>query len=60
MGAMAVGIVVDGINAVLEKREGSAVHRKVGPGLWYGNPRNSRWLALPPGAKWPILCLTCE
>jgi len=36
MGAMAVGDrLVDGINAVLEKREGSAVHRKVGPELWY-------------------------
>jgi LacI family transcriptional regulator len=33
MGAMAVGIVVDGINAVLEKREASAMHRKVAPEL---------------------------
>jgi LacI family transcriptional regulator len=33
MGASAVGIVVDGINAVLEKREISAGHRKVAPEL---------------------------
>ena len=33
MGASAVGIVVDGINAVLEKREISATHRKVAPEL---------------------------
>jgi LacI family transcriptional regulator len=33
MGASAVGIVVDGINAVLEKREVSATHRKVTPEL---------------------------
>ncbi len=33
MGATAVGIVVDGINAVLEKRETSALHRKVAPEL---------------------------
>ena len=33
MGATAVGIVVDGINAVLEKRETSAPHRKVAPEL---------------------------
>ncbi len=34
MGASAVGIVVDGINAVVEKREiGAAVHRKVAPEL---------------------------
>jgi LacI family transcriptional regulator len=33
MGASAVGIVVDGINAVLEKREVSACHRKVVPEL---------------------------
>jgi len=33
MGAMAVSIVVDGINAVLEKRESSALHRKVTPEL---------------------------
>jgi LacI family transcriptional regulator len=34
MGASAVGIVVDGINAVLEKREvGGACHRKVAPEL---------------------------
>src|SRR5437868_8785725 len=33
MGATAVGIVVDGINAVLEKRESSALHRKVAPEL---------------------------
>ncbi len=33
MGASAVGIVVDGINAVLEKREISASHRKVAPEL---------------------------
>jgi LacI family transcriptional regulator len=34
MGASAVGIVVDGINAVLEKREvGHASHRKVAPEL---------------------------
>ena len=33
MGATAVGIVVDGINAVLEKRETTAVHRKVTPEL---------------------------
>ncbi|MGC2196237.1 MAG: LacI family DNA-binding transcriptional regulator [Terriglobales bacterium] len=33
MGAMAVGIVVDGINAVLEKRDTSALHRKVAPEL---------------------------
>ncbi len=33
MGAMAVSIIVDGINAVQEKREVSAVHRKVAPEL---------------------------
>ena len=33
MGASAVGIVVDGINAVLEKREINACHRKVTPEL---------------------------
>jgi LacI family transcriptional regulator len=33
MGTMAVSIVVEGINAVLEKREISAVHRKVAPEL---------------------------
>ncbi len=33
MGASAVGIVVDGINAVLEKREIAASHRKVAPEL---------------------------
>ncbi len=33
MGATAVSIVVDGINAVLEKRESSAAHRKVAPEL---------------------------
>jgi DNA-binding LacI/PurR family transcriptional regulator len=33
MGASAVGIVVDGINAVLEKREVAACHRKVAPEL---------------------------
>jgi DNA-binding LacI/PurR family transcriptional regulator len=33
MGASAVEIVVDGINAVLEKREVGAAHRKVGPEL---------------------------
>ena len=33
MGAMAVSIVVEGINAVQEKREVSAVHRKVAPEL---------------------------
>jgi LacI family transcriptional regulator len=33
MGASAVGIVVDGINAVLEKREMGATHRKVTPEL---------------------------
>ena len=33
MGASAVGIVVDGINAVLEKRDILATHRKVAPEL---------------------------
>jgi len=33
MGTSAVGIVVDGINAVLEKREITASHRKVAPEL---------------------------
>jgi DNA-binding LacI/PurR family transcriptional regulator len=33
MGASVVGIVLDGINAVLEKREFSATHRKVAPEL---------------------------
>ena len=33
MGTSAVGIVVDGINAVLEKREITATHRKVAPEL---------------------------
>jgi LacI family transcriptional regulator len=33
MGSLAVSIVVDGINSVLEKREVSAVHRKVVPEL---------------------------
>jgi LacI family transcriptional regulator len=33
MGAMAVSIVVEGINAVLEKRELTAVHRKLAPEL---------------------------
>ncbi len=33
MGAAAVGIVIEGINAVLEKREVNATHRKVAPEL---------------------------
>jgi LacI family transcriptional regulator, galactose operon repressor len=33
MGASAVGIVLEGINAVLEKREVAACHRKVAPEL---------------------------
>jgi LacI family transcriptional regulator len=33
MGTMAVGLVVDGINAVLDKRQVRAVHRKVAPEL---------------------------
>jgi len=33
MGASAVGIVLEGINALLEKRGGAAVHRKVAPEL---------------------------
>jgi DNA-binding LacI/PurR family transcriptional regulator len=33
MGAMAVSIVVEGINAVLDKRELTAVHRKLAPEL---------------------------
>ena len=33
MGASAVGIVVEGINGVLEKRETAACHRKVAPEL---------------------------
>jgi DNA-binding LacI/PurR family transcriptional regulator len=33
MGEMAVSIIVDGINAVQEKREVKAVHRKVAPEL---------------------------
>ena len=33
MGAMAVSIALDGINAVLEKREVAAVHRKLAPEL---------------------------
>jgi len=33
MGTSAVSIVVDGINAVLEKREVTATHRKVAPEL---------------------------
>jgi LacI family transcriptional regulator len=33
MGAMATSIVLEGINAVLEKREPAAVHRKVAPEL---------------------------
>jgi len=33
MGASAVGIVVEGINAVLEKREVTAAHRRVAPEL---------------------------
>jgi DNA-binding LacI/PurR family transcriptional regulator len=33
MGASAVGLVLDGINAVLEKREVAASHRKVAPEL---------------------------
>jgi LacI family transcriptional regulator len=33
MGADAVGIVLDGIHAVLEKREVAANHRKVAPEL---------------------------
>jgi LacI family transcriptional regulator len=33
MGASAVGVVLDGINAVLEKREMTATHRKVTPEL---------------------------
>ena len=33
MGAVAAGIVIDGINAVLEKRERSAFHHKVVPEL---------------------------
>ena len=33
MGGMAVSIMLDGINAVLEKRENTALHRKVAPEL---------------------------
>jgi hypothetical protein len=33
MGAMGANLVVEGINAVLEKREVSAVHRKMAPEL---------------------------
>lgn len=33
MGTMAVGLVVDGINAVIDKRQVRAVHRKVAPEL---------------------------
>jgi DNA-binding LacI/PurR family transcriptional regulator len=33
MGSMAVSVVLDGISAVLEKREIAAVHRKVVPEL---------------------------
>ncbi len=33
MGASAVGVVIDGINAVLEKREVTATHRRVAPEL---------------------------
>jgi DNA-binding LacI/PurR family transcriptional regulator len=33
MGSLAVSIVVDGINSVLEKREVGAIHRKVAPEL---------------------------
>jgi DNA-binding LacI/PurR family transcriptional regulator len=33
MGTTAVSIVVDGINALLEKREVAAVHRKMAPEL---------------------------
>jgi LacI family transcriptional regulator len=33
MGAAAVGVVIDGINGVLEKREVAATHRKVTPEL---------------------------
>jgi DNA-binding LacI/PurR family transcriptional regulator len=33
MGATAVSIVVDGIAAVLEKRENGATHKKVAPEL---------------------------
>jgi DNA-binding LacI/PurR family transcriptional regulator len=33
MGASAVGVVLEGINAVLEKREVSPSHRKVAPEL---------------------------
>jgi DNA-binding LacI/PurR family transcriptional regulator len=33
MGANAVGIVLEGINSVLEKREVAAHHRKVAPDL---------------------------
>jgi LacI family transcriptional regulator, galactose operon repressor len=33
MGASAVGVVLDGINAVLEKREPTPSHRKVAPEL---------------------------
>jgi LacI family transcriptional regulator len=33
MGTLAVNIVVEGINAVQEKREVTAVHRKVAPEL---------------------------
>jgi DNA-binding LacI/PurR family transcriptional regulator len=33
MGSLAVSIVADGINSVLEKRDVGAVHRKVAPEL---------------------------
>jgi len=33
MGAMAANLVIEGINGVLEKREISAVHRKMAPEL---------------------------
>lgn len=43
MGAVAAGIVIDGINAVLEKRARSAFHHKVVPELMVRESTRSPW-----------------
>ena len=53
MGAMAANLVVEGINAVLEKREVSAVHRKMAPEL--AVRESTRSLCSKPGQK-PSFC----
>ena len=60
MGGMAVGLVVDGINAVLEKREASALHRKVAPELVVRESTQPTQLGGVLSPSQPIFYLTAE